>query len=106
MFFLTALSHPRIKVNGEDPAETDVVIDSGSRLKLTCDGDAPVNIEPRLAKYKSHSKPNGNSCTLIVQKATYKLTGTFKCVYTDKNSYIFSSVYIFVRGEYRVYTWT
>ncbi|KAF5897586.1 macrophage colony-stimulating factor 1 receptor, partial [Clarias magur] len=92
-----ALYHPRIKVNGEDPVETDVVINAGSRLELTCDGDGPVNIEPRLAKYKPNSKPNGTSCTFIVQKATYKLTGTYKCVYTDTNSSIFSSVYIYVR---------
>lgn len=104
MFFqLTAWSLPRIKVNGEDLVGSDVVIDDGSRLVLTCEGDGPVTIVPRLAKHKSYSKANGNRCTFTVPKATYRFTGTYKCVYTGIDSSNFSSVHIFIRSEYGVY---
>lgn len=104
MFFqLTAWSQPRIKVNSEDPAQSDVVIDADSRLVLTCEGDGPVTIVPRLAKFKSYSKPNGNNCTFKVEKASSKFTGTYKCVYTGIDSSNFSSVHVFVRSEYTVY---
>ncbi|KAF7702314.1 macrophage colony-stimulating factor 1 receptor isoform X2 [Silurus meridionalis] len=93
-----AWSQPRIKVNGQDPGESDVVIDAGSLLVLTCEGDGPVNIIPRLAKFKSYSKANGNICTFAVQKATSQFTGTYKCVYTS-GKFSNSSVYIFVRDS-------
>ncbi|MCI4381601.1 hypothetical protein PGIGA_G00253930 [Pangasianodon gigas] len=94
-----AWSQPQIRVNGEDPVESNVVIDAGSRLVLTCMGDAPVTIVPRLARHRSYSKANGNSSTFTVQKATYRFTGTYKCVYTGIDSSNFSSVHIFVRNS-------
>lgn len=103
---MTAWSHPRIRVNGEDPTESDVVIDAGSLLVLTCEGDGPVTIVPRLARYKSYSKANGTMCTFTVPNTTPRLTGNYKCVYAGIDSPNFSSVYIFVRGEYRVHVWT
>lgn len=95
-----------MRVNGKDPIESGVVIDDGSRLVLTCEGDGPVTIEPRLYRYKSFLKHNGNSCSFTVQKASYKFTGTYKCVYTGINPSNFSSVHIFVRRKYRAYVWT
>lgn len=83
-----------------------MVIDGGSRLVVTCEGDAPVTIVPRLAKYKSYSVSNGNNCTFTVQKATYKFTGTYKCEYTGEDSSNYSSVHLFVKGKYNVHVWT
>ncbi|XP_053498105.1 macrophage colony-stimulating factor 1 receptor isoform X1 [Ictalurus furcatus] len=94
-----AWSHPRMRVNGKDPVESGVVIDDGSRLVLTCEGDGPVTIEPRLYRHKSFLKHNGNSCTFTVKNVSYKFTGTYKCVYTDINPSNFSSVHIFVRNS-------
>ncbi|XP_060742072.1 macrophage colony-stimulating factor 1 receptor-like [Tachysurus vachellii] len=98
-----AWSHPRIKVNNKDPVDSNVVINGGSRLVLTCEGDAPVTIIPRLAKYKSYSVSNGNNCTFTVPKATYKFTGTYKCVYTGVDSSNYSSVHLFVKDSKRLF---
>lgn len=107
MFFqLTAWSHPRIRVNNEDPVESEVVINAGSRLYLTCEGDGPVTIVPRVPRFKSSCIANGSKCTITTEKAIVKFTGTYKCVYIGKESSNFSSVHIFVRGEYKVYAWT
>lgn len=100
---MTAWSPPRLKVNNEDLIESDIVIDAGSRLVLTCEGDGPVTIVPQLAKHKKYSKANGTRCNFTVSKTASEFTGTYKCVYTGINSSNFSSVYIFIRSEYGVY---
>ncbi|KAK3558359.1 hypothetical protein QTP86_017231, partial [Hemibagrus guttatus] len=96
-------SDPRIKVNNKDPAESDVVIDSGSRLDMTCEGDAPVTIVPRLAVHKTFSQSNGNRSTFTVKKATIKFTGTYKCEYTGMDSSNYSSVHIFVKDSKQLF---
>ncbi|XP_060771184.1 macrophage colony-stimulating factor 1 receptor-like isoform X2 [Neoarius graeffei] len=94
-----AWSPPRLKVNNEDLIESDMVIDAGSRLVLTCEGDGPVTIVPQLAKHKKYSKANGTRCNFTVSKTASEFTGTYKCVYTGINSSNFSSVYIFIRNS-------
>lgn len=97
-FYLTGLSRPLIKANS-GLVESDVVIDAGSQLLLTCEGDQPVMWVPRLKKHKRHIKNTGNKCTFMVASATAEFTGTYKCVYIGKETSNFSSVHVFVRGE-------
>uniref|UniRef100_A0A3B4DQN8 receptor protein-tyrosine kinase n=1 Tax=Pygocentrus nattereri TaxID=42514 RepID=A0A3B4DQN8_PYGNA len=76
---------------------SDVVLNSGSPLILTCEGEGPVKWSPRLYKHKHYSKSSGNSCTFSVEKATVEFTGTYKCMYHNKSAPNFSSVHVFVR---------
>ncbi|XP_058264247.1 macrophage colony-stimulating factor 1 receptor-like [Hemibagrus wyckioides] len=94
-----AWSYPRIKVNDTDPVGSNVVINSGSPFVMTCEGDAPVTIIPRLAAHKPFSQSNGNRSTFTVKKATTSFTGTYKCQYTGMDSSNYSSVHIFIRDS-------
>ncbi|XP_062857069.1 macrophage colony-stimulating factor 1 receptor-like [Trichomycterus rosablanca] len=101
-FILGLLSHqaqglfqPLIRVNHKDLVESDVVLDSGSRLVLTCEGEQPVKWVPRLTKHKRYSRSTGNKCTFSVESATAEFTGTYKCV--GKETSDFSSVHVFVK---------
>uniref|UniRef100_A0A8C1GNC7 receptor protein-tyrosine kinase n=1 Tax=Cyprinus carpio TaxID=7962 RepID=A0A8C1GNC7_CYPCA len=92
-------SEPRIRLNSGAPVGTDVILDSGSPLHLICEGDGPVTWLPRLARHKRFiSKEVGNVRSFHVDKATADFTGTYKCVYMNKNdSNESSSVHVFVR---------
>ncbi|KAI4872760.1 hypothetical protein NFI96_027002, partial [Prochilodus magdalenae] len=87
---------PVIKINTQDVVGSEVVLNSGYPLALTCEGEHPVTCVPRLNKHKRYSKSNGTSCTFNVGKATAEYTGTYKCVYNASKS-VYSSVHIFVR---------
>lgn len=93
-------------MNNEVPAESGVVLDAGSRLVLTCEGVRPVNIIPRLTRSELIYNADRSSCNVMMQKVTFKVTGTYMCVYIGMETSNFSSVHIFVRGECRVYVWT
>uniref|UniRef100_A0A8C1F039 receptor protein-tyrosine kinase n=1 Tax=Cyprinus carpio carpio TaxID=630221 RepID=A0A8C1F039_CYPCA len=90
---------PRIRLNSGAPVGTDVILDSGSPLHLICEGDGPVTWLLRLARHKRFiSKEVGNVRSFHVDKATADFTGTYKCVYMNKNdSNESSSVHVFVR---------
>ncbi|KTF73378.1 hypothetical protein cypCar_00038106 [Cyprinus carpio] len=92
-------SEPRIRLNSGAPVGTDVILDSGSPLHLICEGDGPVTWLLRLARHKRFiSKEVGNVRSFHVDKATADFTGTYKCVYMNKNdSNESSSVHVFVR---------
>uniref|UniRef100_A0A8C1ZR72 receptor protein-tyrosine kinase n=1 Tax=Cyprinus carpio TaxID=7962 RepID=A0A8C1ZR72_CYPCA len=90
---------PRIRLNSGAPVGTDEILDSGSPLHLICEGDGPVTWLLRLARHKRFiSKEVGNVRSFHVDKATADFTGTYKCVYMNKNdSNESSSVHVFVR---------
>uniref|UniRef100_A0A8C1ZRF4 receptor protein-tyrosine kinase n=1 Tax=Cyprinus carpio TaxID=7962 RepID=A0A8C1ZRF4_CYPCA len=92
-------SEPRIRLNSGAPVGTDEILDSGSPLHLICEGDGPVTWLLRLARHKRFiSKEVGNVRSFHVDKATADFTGTYKCVYMNKNdSNESSSVHVFVR---------
>uniref|UniRef100_A0A8C2H7Q6 receptor protein-tyrosine kinase n=1 Tax=Cyprinus carpio TaxID=7962 RepID=A0A8C2H7Q6_CYPCA len=94
-------SEPRIRLNSGAPVGTDVILDSGSPLHLICEGDGPVTWLLRLARHKRFiSKEVGNVRSFHVDKATADFTGTYKCVYMNKNdSNESSSVHVFVRDS-------
>uniref|UniRef100_A0A8C2Q0S1 receptor protein-tyrosine kinase n=1 Tax=Cyprinus carpio TaxID=7962 RepID=A0A8C2Q0S1_CYPCA len=83
------------------PFGTDVILDSGSPLHLICEGDGPVTWVPRLARHKRFiSKEIRNVRSFHVDKATADFTGTYKCIYMNRNdSNKSSSVHVFVRGN-------
>uniref|UniRef100_A0A8C1ZPR7 receptor protein-tyrosine kinase n=1 Tax=Cyprinus carpio TaxID=7962 RepID=A0A8C1ZPR7_CYPCA len=86
-------------LNSGAPVGTDEILDSGSPLHLICEGDGPVTWLLRLARHKRFiSKEVGNVRSFHVDKATADFTGTYKCVYMNKNdSNESSSVHVFVR---------
>ncbi|XP_043112984.1 macrophage colony-stimulating factor 1 receptor [Puntigrus tetrazona] len=94
-------SEPRIRLKSGAPVGEDVILDSGSLLHLICEGDGPVTWLPRLAKHKKFiSKEVGKVRSFHVGKASAEFTGTYKCIYTNRNdSNGSSSVHVFVRDE-------
>ncbi|XP_051514407.1 macrophage colony-stimulating factor 1 receptor-like [Myxocyprinus asiaticus] len=95
------LSQPKITVNSEVLTSSDVILNTGSPLLLTCEGDGPVTWLPRLFRHKRYiSKGVGNIQSFRVDKASVDFTGTYKCVYTNgKKSNVSSSVHVFVRDS-------
>ncbi|KAA0709845.1 Macrophage colony-stimulating factor 1 receptor CSF-1 receptor [Triplophysa tibetana] len=94
-------SQPKIMVNFDVLMGSDVILDSGSPLHLSCEGNGPVTLIPRLAKHKRFiSKRKGNVCSFNVTTATAEFTGTYSCV--DDESNVSSSLHVFVRviGQY------
>ncbi|KAK1789301.1 hypothetical protein P4O66_015242, partial [Electrophorus voltai] len=89
-------SEPQISVNG-DLNGADVILNVGSRLHLTCEGDGPVKLTPWLAKHRRYVKSSGNSSTFSVAKTDVWFTGPYKCDYTTRNDRNVSSVHVFVR---------
>ncbi|XP_035392206.1 macrophage colony-stimulating factor 1 receptor [Electrophorus electricus] len=89
-------SEPQISVNG-DLNGADVILNVGSRLHLTCEGDGPVKLTPWLAKHRRYVKSSGNSSTFSVTKTDVWFTGPYKCEYTTRNDRNVSSVHVFVR---------
>ncbi|XP_051506477.1 macrophage colony-stimulating factor 1 receptor-like isoform X2 [Myxocyprinus asiaticus] len=94
-------SQPKITVNSEVLMSSDVILDTGSPLRLTCEGDGPVTWLPRLSKLKQYiSGGVGNIQIFRVDKASVNVTGTYKCVYMNGNhSNVSSSVHVFVRDS-------
>uniref|UniRef100_A0AAY4CXP2 receptor protein-tyrosine kinase n=1 Tax=Denticeps clupeoides TaxID=299321 RepID=A0AAY4CXP2_9TELE len=78
---------------------SDVVLSVGSRLELTCRGDAPVTWRPRSVRLsKPVTSRNGHSKTLKVTQAEAVHTGTYTCVYNNANlTRLYSAVHVFVR---------
>ncbi|XP_077465236.1 macrophage colony-stimulating factor 1 receptor [Stigmatopora argus] len=99
---------PAIRLNSRLVSGTEVVVKSGTPLDLKCQGDAPVNWQPRLAKHKRYtSRGKGNVCTLKVLRPSAEFTGTYKCYYVGGTSHrnLTSSVHVFVKDPNRVF-WT
>ncbi|XP_051936314.1 macrophage colony-stimulating factor 1 receptor [Hippocampus zosterae] len=99
---------PVIRLNSKVVSGPEVVIKSGTPLDLRCEGDAPVNWQPRLAKHKRYmSKGKVNVCTLKVARPSAEFTGTYKCFYTGGTQHrnLTSSVHVFVKDPNRVF-WT
>ncbi|KAI7789484.1 macrophage colony-stimulating factor 1 receptor [Triplophysa rosa] len=89
-------SQPKITVNSDVVTGSDVILDSGSPLRLSCEGNGPVTLIPRLAKHKRLiSKRNGKVHSLHVKTATAEFTGTYSCV--DDGLNVSSSLHVFVR---------
>uniref|UniRef100_A0A3Q2Z5A3 receptor protein-tyrosine kinase n=1 Tax=Hippocampus comes TaxID=109280 RepID=A0A3Q2Z5A3_HIPCM len=99
---------PVIRLNSKVVTGPEVVVKSGTPLDLRCEGDAPVNWQPRLAKHKRYmSKGKVNVCTLKVARPSAEFTGTYKCFYTGGSQHhnLTSSVHVFVKDPSRVF-WT
>ncbi|TRY91341.1 hypothetical protein DNTS_030144 [Danionella cerebrum] len=92
-------SVPRVTQGSGAPIGSDLVLNSGSVLHLICEGDCPVTWVPRLAKHKNYnSKKIRNTKIFLVNKVDVEFTGTYKCVYINKNaSNTMASVHVFVR---------
>lgn len=93
---------PVIKLNSRLVGSTEVVIKTGNILDLRCEGNEPVNWQPRLAKHKRYvSRGSGNVRTFKVDRATAEFTGTYKCFYAAKSQYsnLTSWVHVYVKGE-------
>uniref|UniRef100_A0A8C7ZK33 receptor protein-tyrosine kinase n=1 Tax=Oryzias sinensis TaxID=183150 RepID=A0A8C7ZK33_9TELE len=99
---------PVIKLNSRLVGSTEVVIKTGNILDLRCEGNEPVNWQPRLAKHKRYvSRGSGNVRTFKVDRATAEFTGTYKCFYAAKSQYsnLTSWVHVYVKDPNRVF-WT
>ncbi|XP_077387869.1 macrophage colony-stimulating factor 1 receptor isoform X2 [Festucalex cinctus] len=99
---------PVIRLNSKVVSRPEVVVKSGTPLDLRCEGDAPVNWQPRLAKHKRYmSKGQGNVSTLKVPRPSAEFTGTYKCFYTGgaQHRNLTSSVHMFVKDPSRIF-WT
>ncbi|XP_054648475.1 macrophage colony-stimulating factor 1 receptor 1-like isoform X2 [Dunckerocampus dactyliophorus] len=86
----------------------EVVVKSGTPLDLRCEGDGPVNWQPRLAKHRRYvSKGGGRVRTLKVEHPSAEFTGTYKCYYTGgpQHRNLTSSVHVYVKDPSRVF-WT
>lgn len=90
-----------IKFNSEVVGSSEVVVNPGSPLDLTCEGDNPVNWQTRLPKHKRFiSRGSGNVRTLKVERPSSEFTGTYKCFYTGfQYSNLTTSVHVYVKGE-------
>ncbi|XP_049599936.1 macrophage colony-stimulating factor 1 receptor 1 isoform X2 [Syngnathus scovelli] len=99
---------PVIRLNSKVVSGPEVVVKSGTILDLRCEGDAPVNLQPRLAKHKRYmSKGRGNVSILKVERLSAEFTGTYRCSYTGGTQHrnVTSSVHVFVKDPSRVF-WT
>ncbi|XP_061689998.1 macrophage colony-stimulating factor 1 receptor isoform X2 [Syngnathoides biaculeatus] len=101
-------SRPVIQLNSKVVSDPEVVVDSGTPLDLRCEGDRPVNWQPRLAKHKRYmSRGRGNVSILKVANPSAEFTGTYKCFYIGGKHHrnLTSSVHVFVKDPSRVF-WT
>ena len=92
---------PVIKFNSK-VVSAEVVVGPGTSLDLKCEGDGPINWQPRLAKHRRFvSKANGNVRTFKVERPTAEFTGTYRCYYTamPQQRQLISSVHVYVKGE-------
>lgn len=93
---------PVIKFNSKAVVSAEVVVSPGTSLDLKCEGDRPVNWQPRLAKHRRFvSKANGNVRTFKVERPTAEFTGTYRCYYTamPQQRQLISSVHVYIKGE-------
>ncbi|XP_061642956.1 macrophage colony-stimulating factor 1 receptor isoform X2 [Phyllopteryx taeniolatus] len=99
---------PVIRLNSKVVLSPEVVVNSGTPLDLRCEGDRPVNWQPRLAKHKRYmSRGRGNVSILKVAHPSAQFTGTYKCFYIGGTEHhnLTSSVHVFVKDPSRVF-WT
>ncbi|XP_061541250.1 macrophage colony-stimulating factor 1 receptor [Phycodurus eques] len=99
---------PVIRLNSKVVLSPEVVVNSGTPLDLRCEGDRPVNWQPRLAKHKRYmSRGRGNVSILKVAHPSAQFTGTYKCFYIGGTQHhnLTSSVHVFVKDPSRVF-WT
>lgn len=102
------LRRPVIKFNSEVVLSREVVVDPGTPLVLSCEGDRPVDWQTRLMKHRRYlSKANGNVRTFKVDHPSAEFTGTYKCFYTAGSypSELTASVHIYVKELNRLF-WT
>uniref|UniRef100_A0A671WMV0 receptor protein-tyrosine kinase n=1 Tax=Sparus aurata TaxID=8175 RepID=A0A671WMV0_SPAAU len=93
---------PVIKFNSKAVVSAEVVVSPGTSLDLKCEGDRPVNWQPRLAKHRRFvSKANGNVRTFKVERPTAEFTGTYRCYYTamPQQRQLISSVHVYIKGD-------
>ncbi|XP_073505884.1 macrophage colony-stimulating factor 1 receptor isoform X2 [Phyllobates terribilis] len=74
------------------PAGSEEVIEPGSHINLKCRGNGPV-------KWIIQGKENQNytNDVIEIEKATYKDTRSYRCVYDSSNSTESASVHLFVK---------
>uniref|UniRef100_A0A667ZXZ5 receptor protein-tyrosine kinase n=1 Tax=Myripristis murdjan TaxID=586833 RepID=A0A667ZXZ5_9TELE len=100
---------PVIKFNSKVVEGPEVVVTAGTRLRLTCEGNGPVNWQTRLAKHRRYVlKGTGNIRTLNVERPAAEFTGTYKCSYTSGPQRVrdlVSSVHVYVKDPDRLF-WT
>lgn len=93
---------PIIKVNSKVVTGPEVVVKAGRRLDLRCEGNRPVNWQPRLPKHRRYvSRGNGNVRIFKVERSSAEFTGTYKCFYTANPDFnnLTSSLHVYVKGE-------
>uniref|UniRef100_A0A3P9N455 receptor protein-tyrosine kinase n=2 Tax=Poecilia reticulata TaxID=8081 RepID=A0A3P9N455_POERE len=99
---------PIIRVNSKVVTGPEVVVRAGRPLDLRCEGNGPVNWQPRLPKHRRYvSRGNGNVRVFKVERSSAEFTGTYKCFYTAKPSFntLTSSLHVYVKDPQRVF-WT
>ncbi|XP_061758118.1 macrophage colony-stimulating factor 1 receptor [Nerophis ophidion] len=99
---------PVIKFNSKTLSGPEVVVKPGTPLDLRCEGDGPVNWQPRLAKHRRFvSRGGGRVRTLKVERPSAEFTGTYKCFYTGGPQLrnLTSSLHVYVKDPSRVF-WT
>ncbi|KAM4622064.1 macrophage colony-stimulating factor 1 receptor [Polymixia lowei] len=99
---------PVIKFNSKVVVRSEVVVSAGTPLVLRCEGDGPVNWQPRLSKHRRYvSKANGNIRTFKVERPTAEFTGTYKCMYADRQPEgreLASTVHVYVKDPNRLFS--
>ncbi|XP_063784586.1 macrophage colony-stimulating factor 1 receptor [Pseudophryne corroboree] len=78
-----------------EPTVSEIIIQKGDPVTLICSGNATVKWKLATA-LKKHIQPGNNSVVQILQ-ASYKDTGTYRCVYSDSDSSDSASVHLFVK---------
>uniref|UniRef100_M4A2E6 receptor protein-tyrosine kinase n=1 Tax=Xiphophorus maculatus TaxID=8083 RepID=M4A2E6_XIPMA len=108
LFFPCLEWKPIIKVNSKVVTGPEVVVKAGRPLDLRCEGNRPVNWQPRLPKHKRYvSRGNGNVRIFKVERSSAEFTGTYKCFYTANPDFnnLTSSLHVYVKDPQRVF-WT
>ncbi|KAF7668449.1 hypothetical protein LDENG_00011930 [Lucifuga dentata] len=102
------LRPPVIKFNSEVILSPEVVVEPGTPLSLSCEGDRPVNWQTRLMKHRRYlSKANRNIHTFKVDHPSAEFTGTYECFYIDGSHHreLRASVHVYVKDPNRLF-WT
>ncbi|KAM4038801.1 macrophage colony-stimulating factor 1 receptor [Anomaloglossus baeobatrachus] len=83
-----------LKNQDSEPAGSEEVIQPGSRVNLTCVGNGPV-------KWIIQGKENkdNNNDLIEIEKATYKDTKNYTCVYASSNSTEHATVHLFIKDS-------
>ncbi|XP_072518536.1 macrophage colony-stimulating factor 1 receptor 1 isoform X2 [Salminus brasiliensis] len=94
------LAVPVIRLNSTILNQSEVVLQSGTRFSLSCEGQAfSVVWRTRLTQHKKHVSKN----VLTVRQSTADHTGTYRCSYRNRTD-LFSEVHIYMRDSAQFFT--